>query len=392
MTKGTVLLQTASCMVVNSSHSIPVRVLFDNGSQRSYVSSSVSSRLNLKPVKSENLRINTFGDANYQKQKCTVVKLCLQTRSHEELELFALNYPVICSPLPSKINVADYVHLEGLDFADDFDNTESIDVLIGSDYYWDFVTGDSIKGEHGPTAVDSKFGWLLSGPTYDLSSSNVVASNLIISGECNLMFGGQDDKLVESLKKFWESESAGILDDSKIERQVPDIAKQTDISFNGRRHEARLPWKEDCVPNSNSYGMCVSRLRSLHHQLRKELNLLSDCDKIIREQEQAGIVERVPEEETTSDKSRAYYSPHHAVIRKDRETTKVHIVYDGSAKSSKEELSLNDCLETGDNYIPHIFDMLARFRNNLVGLTADIEKAFLMVSIKEEDRNMLCFL
>jgi len=138
--------------------------------------------------------------------------------------------------------------------------------------------------------------------------------------------------------------------------------------------------------------MCVSRLRSLHHQLRKELNLLSDCDKIIREQEQAGIVERVPEEETTSDKSRAYYSPHHAVIRKDRETTKVRIVYDGSAKSSKEELSLNDCLETGDNYIPHLFDMLARFRNNLVGLTADIKKAFLMVSIKEEDRNMLRFL
>lgn len=220
MTKGTVLLQTASCMAVNSSNSIPVRVLFDNGSQRSYVSSSVSSRLNLKPVNSENLRINTFGDGNYRKQKCAVIKLCLQTRSHEELELLALNYPVICSPLPSKINVADYVHLEGLDFADNFDSTESIDVLIGSDYYWDFVTGDSIKGEHGPTAVDSKFGWLLSGPTHDRSSSNVVTSNLIISGECNSMFGGQDDELVESLKKFWETENTGILDHSKIERQI----------------------------------------------------------------------------------------------------------------------------------------------------------------------------
>ena len=80
------------------------------------------------------------------------------------------------------------------------------------------------------------------------------------------------------------------------------------------------------------------------------------------------------------------------MIRQDRETTKVRIVYNGSTKSSKEELSLNDCLETGDNYIPHIFDMLASFQNNPVGLTADIEKAFLMVSIKEEDRNMLRFL
>jgi len=46
-------------------------------------------------------------------------------------------------------------------------------------------------------------------------------------------------------------------------------------------------------------------------------------------------------------------------------------------------------LEISDNYIPHIFNM---FPNHPVGLTSDIEKAFLMVSIKEEDRNMLRFL
>ena len=102
-TKGTVLLQTASCMAVNSSNSIPVRVIFDNRSWQSYVSSSVTSRLNLQSVNSENLHINTFGDTSYQKQKCNVVKLCLQTRNHEEVELYAVNFPVICSPLPSRV-------------------------------------------------------------------------------------------------------------------------------------------------------------------------------------------------------------------------------------------------------------------------------------------------
>lgn len=121
---------------------------------------------------------------------------------------------------------------------------------------------------------------------------------------------------------------------------------------------------------------------------------MRDYGKIIQEQEQTGIFERVPEEETSSNdnKSQDYYSPHHAVIRKDRETIKVHIVYNGSAKSSKEELLLNDCLETGENYIPQIFDKLASFQSNSVGLIADVEKAFLMVSIKEEDRNILGFL
>ena len=58
----------------------------------------------------------------------------------------------------------------------------------------------------------------------------------------------------------------------------------------------------------------------------------------------------------------------------------------------KKNSSLNDCLDNSDNYIPHIFDVVARFRNSLVGLATDSEKAFLMVSIKEEDGNMVHFL
>lgn len=141
-----------------------VCVLFDNQSQRLYVSSSVSSRLNLKSVSSENLCINTFGDTICRKQRCDAVKLCLRIRNHQELELCVVNFPVICLPLPSRVNVADFVYLKGLELADDFDNTESINVLIGSNYYWDFVSGDSIKGDQAPTAVYNKFGWLLSGP------------------------------------------------------------------------------------------------------------------------------------------------------------------------------------------------------------------------------------
>ena len=53
---------------------------------------------------------------------------------------------------------------------------------------------------------------------------------------------------------------------------------------------------------------------------------------------------------------------------------------------------MNDCLEVGDNYIPLIFDMLLKFRWNTVGLTEDIENAFLMVGIQEQDRDMLRFL
>ena len=36
-----------------------------------------------------------------------------------------------------------------------------------------------------------------------------------------------------------------------------------------------------------------------------------------------------------------------------------------------------------------IFDVLVKFRGNVIGITADIEKAFHQIVIAEKDRNML---
>ena len=90
------------------------------------------------------------------------------------------------------------------------------------------------------------------------------------------------------------------------------------------------------------------------------------------------------------DDTGVHYLPHHGVIRRDKETTKLCIVYDASAKSSG--LSLNDCLHTGLNFYQKIFDILLRFRVYPVAFTADVEKAFLMISLAPEDREFLRFL
>ena len=70
----------------------------------------------------------------------------------------------------------------------------------------------------------------------------------------------------------------------------------------------------------------------------------------------------------------------------------LRIVYDGSAKPPERTHSLNDCLETGQNYTPQLFDTLVKFRWHKIGLTADTEKAFLMVGVNQTDRDMLRFL
>ena len=80
------------------------------------------------------------------------------------------------------------------------------------------------------------------------------------------------------------------------------------------------------------------------------------------------------------------------MIRQDSSTTKLRIVYDGSAKSNTGDCALNDCLQVGPNFIPKLFNILIQFRSHSVALTADIEKAFLMVGISMSDRDALRFL
>ena len=78
------------------------------------------------------------------------------------------------------------------------------------------------------------------------------------------------------------------------------------------------------------------------------------------------------------------------MVRQDKETTKVRMVYDASAHSNGP--SLNDCHHPDPKFDQKIFNLLLRFWVHRVALIADIEKAFLMVSVAKDDRNSLRFL
>lgn len=73
----TVLLQTAQGIALNpdNGRSQPVRILFDNGSQRSYVADELRHQLRLKPKHHEKLQLNTFGDQHHKLKHCDVVQL-----------------------------------------------------------------------------------------------------------------------------------------------------------------------------------------------------------------------------------------------------------------------------------------------------------------------------
>ena len=271
-----VLLQTAQCVAANAdtARSTTFRVLFDTGSQRTYITNSLKSQLGLKPIEKESLRLSTFGNDRVRKESCDIVKLSLRKGDGESVNIAALSFPVICSSLPLQVDVSAYPHIEGLPLADEFSGQEhdSIDVLIGSDQYWNFITGETVREDFGPAAVSSKLGWLLSGPISGATTNSVdtFTINLIISGESGRRISSVDDELKSTLKQFWETESIGIREpeDSSINQLSRSFLKN--IKYEDSRYEVSLPWKEEKMDVPTDYNYCYNQLRSvvLARQLR----------------------------------------------------------------------------------------------------------------------------
>ena len=100
-----------------------------------------------------------------------------------------------------------------------------------------------------------------------------------------------------------------------------------------------------------------------------------------------GVAEEVPYGQyAPADGRPVFYLPHHAVIRDDKQTTKTRVVFDASARDLN-GVSLNSCLEAGPELHPDLVGILLRFRKNQVGVMGDVEKMFLQIGLKEEDRD-----
>ena len=130
---------------------------------------------------------------------------------------------------------------------------------------------------------------------------------------------------------------------------------------------------------------------SLLRHLIDKPDVSRQYNDIIREQLKQGIIEPV-DQGTTYGVGEVHYIPHHEVIRVDKEITKLHMVYNTSAKPQSTTPSLNVCLYAGPPLSSLIYDILLRFCIHKVAISGDTEKAFLNITVDPRDRDYLCFL
>jgi hypothetical protein len=89
--------------------------------------------------------------------------------------------------------------------------------------------------------------------------------------------------------------------------------------------------------------------------------------------------------EVKVDNRDGYYLPHHPVFKEDSTTTKLRVVFDGSAKTLS-GLSLNDVQMVGPPLQNDLFNILLRFRQHRFVIKTDIEKMYRQVLIEDNQK------
>ena len=412
--KGHIFLQTGVAEIKNpvTGKSINARILFDDGSMHSYISEELARFLNLPVVGEECFEIQTFGNSVSKSVKSNTVKLQI-SKGHFNFETEMHTSQYICNPLPNVRLSSDAINeLSQLELADHLllsDPNLNVAILIGSDLYWSFITPHVFKTNAGPMAVSSKLGILLSGPlnnchtaTY-LNLSNVHHMNFIshISLTDNFSSNEENVDLSFKLQQFYDLESIGILPQESEATVLSEFQESIVYSPEQFRYTVKLPWRQHMKEKlSSNRWVAEKRLDSLCNKLNKlqnkteaniiEKNIIERYENILKEQVDSGIIVKWEGDINLVNFGDSYL-PHRPVIKEESKSSPVRVVYDGSAKQAGSP-SLNMCLHSGPSLIVDLCKLLNQFRLKEIAITADVSKAFLNISVHDDDQNSLRFL
>ena len=213
-------------------------ILFDEGSQRSFITRELADTLSLQPTRKEDICITSFGARTPLSQRLEVALVNLKTKSGRLVPLSVLIVPDIAVPLRNITNerVSQLPYLKGLPLAHPVITHENfkISLLISADHYWDIVENDIIRGD-GPTGVGSKLGYLLVGPLPITQFTTILHVGAVNTIKCDL-------------QKFWTLETAGTEpqkeDSTNADQKFLETYSQNYITrLEDGSYFARFSWK-----------------------------------------------------------------------------------------------------------------------------------------------------
>ena len=387
-------LRTIPVWLKANGKKLKVNAILDDASNESFLNEQVAGVLGLQEpyqtvqVHVLNNEVETFQsmpvnimiesvDGQYSKDIC--VKTCPQnvtgTYKVEDWSQSKSNWP----------------HLQRCDLAKPAKDG-LVDLLIGVDNADLLYSRADVGGEPGsPIARLGPLGWSCIGLTekqHDLNRRTHTIRTLFSRNPVEVNTVPPCCEVDEHIKRFWEIECCGTENViskvyTKEETNILDRMKES-MSYNSEtsRYKVATPWKENRPTLPDNREHALKRLASTEKKLKKDMAVCKEYQYTIESYVEKGYLRKVGKDEVIPPE--IWHLPHFPVIRMEKSTTKVRIVFDCSAKT--DGVSLNDIIDPGPKLQRELFDVLLRFRRNTVALACDIKEMYLQVEIEEKDR------
>ncbi|XP_033212150.1 uncharacterized protein LOC117169753 [Belonocnema kinseyi] len=370
------VLSTASVLVTNiNNEQCSACLLLDSGSQCNLITYDLCEALKLKksPI---DVSLGSISESPLTvKHKCEIeiqsqtsaykIRVSCLVVSKIRSEVPKLQFNAKSLKIPLHINLAD----------PQFDKPGTIDIFLGNAVFWSLICVGQIKlNNEGLILQKTRLGWMLAGPMPD-SPSKLVSCNAI-----------SKINIESQLRQFWELEEFNL--DKRVTSVDEGFCEEFFVKTLKRDNEGRfivtIPLKRNPQCLGDSREIAKRRLLNLESRLGKQTELREDYSRFIREYIDLKHMKKVDNE---IEPITSYYFPHHCIVRPQRESTKIRVVFNGSAESSS-GVSLYDLQIVGPNIQSDIFSIILRFRKHKFVIGGDIEKMYRQVQITPEQHSL----
>ncbi|XP_022777780.1 uncharacterized protein LOC111319232 [Stylophora pistillata] len=258
-----------------------------------------------------------------------------------------------------------------------------IDILVGIDHAHMHAGQTRPAGELG--ARQTPLGWVVFGG----SPGNVQSANRILFVK---------QAIPVDLSDFWKTECMGVevkacvceADKlSQVEREEAEVISQSCRKI-GQQWMIPYPWKRDPNLLPDNYSLALKRLEATERRLQLNPDQAKAYDEQMKEMVDLNFCRKVSKDEVKNYQGPVHYIPHHAVVRPEKKSTPVRIVFKSSCVFQRHKL--NDYWMKGPDLLNSLFGVVLRFREKEVALVGHISKMYHRILILEEDQQVHRFL
>ena len=381
-----VSLMILPALISNGKRELKVNLMLDPCSTSSYISENAAEELQLQGETLELIIAGTGGtETSKQSRRVELTVTNMDGTFSGSLQAHVLNNITGDTPaIPWSDLKTKWLHLRQIPFQT-VSRRRQIDVMIGSDHPVYHHVLQEARGNHpnDPIARLTNLGWVCFGPTLVEEYRRSSRSHFTRTYRSSL--ASQQPPPDDILRSFWELESLGIKDGTEQQMTVEEAAavKQAadTLQFNNGRYKVGIPWKDGEPRLADNYQAALMRLKSQEKTLKKkEPEIQNAYSQVFEDYLMKDYIQKLSKFEGVEQ----WLLPHFPVVKEERVTTKVRVVFDAAMK--QEGKSLNDAIRPGPKLQRELVDVLTRFRRAPVALSGDISEMFLQVELQEKDR------